>query len=62
MLKTLNMVLFCSPVGFYEQINAVFQRKILKLGPKMTKVSNFPIFKEFMHFFHIFSILCGFER
>ena len=49
-VEMLNMALIRRPVGFSEEIIAVFKMKNLKLTPKMTKIPKFSIFKVFTHF------------
>ena len=51
MLKTLNMALMRCPVGHSEDIIAVFQKKKLKLTPKMTKTLKISLFQSFYAFF-----------
>ena len=56
MLKTIKMALIRCPVGFFEEIIAVFQRKNLKLTPKRQKIPKFSSFQRFYaSFFPIFS-------
>ena len=62
MLKTINMVQVCCPVGVSEEIMAVFYlKKSLNLTPKMTKVPKFSVFQSFYAFFVKFWRLRGLE-
>ena len=51
MLKTLNMTLVCSPVGFCEEIIALYDETILQFAPKMTKIPNVSISQRFYAIF-----------
>ena len=61
MLKTINLVQVCCPVGVSEEIMAVLFEKSLNLTPKMTKVPKFSIFQSFYAFFVKFWRLRGLE-
>ena len=61
MLKTINIVQVCCPVGVSEEIMAVSFEKSLKLTPKMTKVPKFSIFQSLYAFFVKFWRLRGLE-
>ena len=54
MLKIPNMALYGCPVGFSEEIFAVFEMKKSPLEPKMTKIPKFSNFQRFHAFFTSF--------
>ena len=52
MMETLNMALIRFPVGFFEEIIAVFKiKKISNSHRKRQKLPNFSIFQSFYKFF-----------
>ena len=56
MLETLNMALIRCPVGFSEDIIAVFfMKKNHELTPKLTKIPKLSIFQNVYEFFFKFS-------
>ena len=59
MLKTLNMALVCCPVGFSEEIIAVFPPKKSQFDTKNSKIFHFPKFLRI--FCQIFDRLRGLE-
>ena len=49
-LKTINMVQVCCPVGVSEEITAVFYLEKSQLNTENDKSLNFPFFKVSTHF------------
>ena len=63
MMRMLNVAPICCPVGFSEEIMAIFFTKKSQIHTENNKnPKNFPLFKDFMLFSQFFYELCGLER